>query len=269
MEVDDFISELRHRGSGGMMCQGVRKEIQMKGVIGDPIHFDTLGDMQGFVKMLVSIVTRNSMKSARILNLLKHVILKSKVHCLNSNLGNWSTMTIQRWLAEFLHSPKDACPNDCMLFHGDDKFLDSCSICEASRYKKFNNDNQDDDDNLILKRKILAKQVDDGLMKHHADSPAWNMFNKKYPEFGCESRNVRLGLASDGFNPFRTMTISHTLGDKIDVYLQLLIDELKDLWRDGVSTYDASSKRHQRWLKENNKLRRDKAAFNGEPEWDP
>ncbi|GJY72025.1 hypothetical protein Tco_0475728, partial [Tanacetum coccineum] len=31
-------------------------------------------------------------------------------------------------------------------------------------------------------------------------------------------------------------------GDKIDVYLQPLIDELKDLWRDGVSTYDASSK---------------------------
>ncbi|GKC48475.1 hypothetical protein Tco_1071220, partial [Tanacetum coccineum] len=27
--------------------------------------------------------------------------------------------------------------------------------------------------------------------------------------------------------------------------------------------------RHRRWLKENNKLRRDKAAFNGEPEWDP
>ncbi|GJX33663.1 uncharacterized protein Tco_0243518, partial [Tanacetum coccineum] len=26
---------------------------------------------------------------------------------------------------------------------------------------------------------------------------------------------------------------------------------------------------HRRWLKENNKLRRDKAAFNGEPEWDP
>nr|GEU44389.1 hypothetical protein [Tanacetum cinerariifolium] len=50
--------------SGGMMCQGVRKEIQTKGIIGDPIHFDTLGDMQEFVKMLVSIVTRKSMKLA-------------------------------------------------------------------------------------------------------------------------------------------------------------------------------------------------------------
>ncbi|GJY18939.1 hypothetical protein Tco_0390430 [Tanacetum coccineum] len=200
------------------------------------------------------------------------------------------------------------------------------------------------------------ERVDDGLMRHPADSPAWKMFDKKYPEFGCESRNVRLGLASDGFNPFRTMTISHSTwpvvlipynlppwlcmkqpsfilsvlidgikapGDMIDVYLQPLINELKDLWHDGVSTYAASSKSmfqlhaallwtisdfpayaklsgwstqgrlacptcniktrsfrlkhshkfcflgHQRWLKESHKLRRDKAAFNGEPEWDP
>nr|GFA10290.1 hypothetical protein [Tanacetum cinerariifolium] len=92
--------------SGGMMCQGLRKEIQTKGVIGDPIHFDALGDMQEFVKMLVRIVTRKSMKLARILNLLNHVILKSKVRCLNSNWGNSSTLTIQSWLAQFLHSPK-------------------------------------------------------------------------------------------------------------------------------------------------------------------
>nr|GEZ98263.1 hypothetical protein [Tanacetum cinerariifolium] len=79
-EVGDFISELRHHGrwkvfskkyfghllkciiripwqtikpSGGMMCQGVRKEIQTKDVISDLIHFATLGDMQEFVKMLV------------------------------------------------------------------------------------------------------------------------------------------------------------------------------------------------------------------------
>ncbi|GJU46596.1 putative transposase-associated domain-containing protein [Tanacetum coccineum] len=178
----------------------------------------------------------------------------------------------------FSYETWDACPNDCMLFRGDDKFLDSCSICEASRYKKFNSDKQDDGDDLIPKRKIPAKQerVDDGLMRHPADSPAWKMFDKKYLEFGCESRNVRLGLASDGFNPFRTMTISHSTwpvvlipynlpswlcmkqpsfilyvlidgpkahGDKIDAYLQPLIDELKDLWHDGVSTYDASSKK--------------------------
>nr|GFB60656.1 hypothetical protein [Tanacetum cinerariifolium] len=67
------------------MIRRVMKEIQPKGVIGDPIHFDTLGDMQEFVKMLVSIVTRKSMKLARILNLLNHIIFESKIRCLNSN----------------------------------------------------------------------------------------------------------------------------------------------------------------------------------------
>nr|GEV51622.1 hypothetical protein [Tanacetum cinerariifolium] len=67
--------------SGGKMCQGVRIEIQTKGIISDSIHFDALGDMQEFVKMLVSIVTWKTMKLARILDLLNHVIHKSKVRC--------------------------------------------------------------------------------------------------------------------------------------------------------------------------------------------
>nr|GFD06228.1 hypothetical protein [Tanacetum cinerariifolium] len=85
--------------SAGMMCQGMRKEIQTKGVIGDSIHFDALGDMQEFVKILVGIITGKTMKLARILELLNHVILNSKVRCLNRNRGNRSTPTIQRWLA--------------------------------------------------------------------------------------------------------------------------------------------------------------------------
>nr|GEX70183.1 uncharacterized mitochondrial protein AtMg00810-like [Tanacetum cinerariifolium] len=132
-EIGDFMSELCHHGgwkvfskkhfshllnygdripwqtikpSGGMMCQGVRKEIQTKGVIGDPIHFDTLGDVRKFVKILVSIVPQKSMKLARILGLLDHIVLKSKIHFLNCNQGNWSTPTIQSQLAQLLHRSK-------------------------------------------------------------------------------------------------------------------------------------------------------------------
>nr|GEX96760.1 reverse transcriptase domain-containing protein [Tanacetum cinerariifolium] len=90
--------------SGGTMCQGVRKEIQTKGVIGDPIHFDTLGDMQEFVKMLVSIVPRKSMKLARILNLLDRIVFESKIRFLNCNRGNCSTPTVQSWLEQLIHS---------------------------------------------------------------------------------------------------------------------------------------------------------------------
>lgn len=32
----------------------------------------------------------------------------------------------------------------------------------------------------------------------------------KYSKFSSENRNVRLGLASDGFNPFRMTSLSHS-----------------------------------------------------------
>jgi len=82
---------------------------------------------------------------------------------------------------------------------------------------------------------------------------------------------VRLALASDGFNPFGNMRTSYSMwlmvlipynlppwkcmkktnffvsllipgpkspGKEIDIYLQPLIEELKELWNDGVRTYD-------------------------------
>lgn len=114
----------------------------------------------------------------------------------------------------------------------------------------------------------------DGVLRHPADFEAWRNLNDRYPDFAAEPRNVRLGLASDGFNPFGTMTIAHgtwpvvlmpynlppwmsmkqpffmmsllvpgphALGNDIDVYLQPLIDELKELWEDGLYTWDAST----------------------------
>ncbi|KAL6189043.1 hypothetical protein ACLB2K_040433 [Fragaria x ananassa] len=88
-------------------------------------------------------------------------------------------------------------------------------------------------------------------------------------------RNVRLGLVSDGFNPFGQMTLTHSTwpvmiaiynlppwlcmkkpymllsliipgpkapGNDIDVYLAPLIDELKSLWEVGNETYDMHAK---------------------------
>ena len=86
---------------------------------------------------------------------------------------------------------------------------------------------------------------------------------------------MRLGLATDGFNPFGNMSTSYSMwpvvlmpynlppwmcmkepfmmmsllipgpnspGNDIDVYLRPLVDELKELWDHGISTYDASTK---------------------------
>ncbi|XP_019417184.1 PREDICTED: uncharacterized protein LOC109328254 [Lupinus angustifolius] len=114
----------------------------------------------------------------------------------------------------------------------------------------------------------------DGLIRHPRYGEAWKTFDLMHPDFASDPRNVRLGLATDGFNPFRTlsstysvwlvfltpynlppwmcmkhtsfilsMTIlgKHTPGNNIDVYLRSLVEELKELWNDGVETFDSSS----------------------------
>jgi hypothetical protein len=119
------------------------------------------------------------------------------------------------------------------------------------------------------------KRTKDGVLRHPADGLAWKEFDERYLEFASDPRNVRLGLSSDRFNPFGNMSTSHSTwpvmlvpynlppwmcmkqpshmlsliilgtrspGMKIDVYLEPLISELKELWDAGLSTYDASSK---------------------------
>ena len=44
---------------------------------------------------------------------------------------------------------------------------------------------------------------DDGVMRHCSNSPVWKHFNTINPSFASEIRNVRLGLSTDGFQPFR------------------------------------------------------------------
>ena len=49
------------------------------------------------------------------------------------------------------------------------------------------------------------------MMRHPVDSLAWKNFDKNHPSFAQEPRNVRLGLASDGFNPFGNMSFSYSM----------------------------------------------------------
>ena len=49
----------------------------------------------------------------------------------------------------------------------------------------------------------------DGVLKHPADDEPWKSFDNLYPKFVSDSRNVRLGLTSNGFNPFGNLSTSH------------------------------------------------------------
>src|SRR4051812_23349514 len=39
-------------------------------------------------------------------------------------------------------------------------------------------------------------------MSHPSHGSEWKSFNQKHKEFAADPRNIRIGLASDGFNPF-------------------------------------------------------------------
>ncbi|GJQ99260.1 hypothetical protein Tco_0522245 [Tanacetum coccineum] len=207
-----------------------------------------------------------------------------------------------------------ACPNGCMLFWDGNEKEEVCSICGASRWKSApevaSNDPDEvapnDPDEVVGPQKKKAANIlrwfplkprlqrlfmssktaslmnwhqqerkKDGKLRHPADGLAWKDFDQRYPEFSSDPRNVRLGIASDGFNPFRTMNVSYSIwpvfvipynlppwyvmkqsnfilsllipgpkgpGNKIDVYMQPLIKELEDLWEKGVETFDVATK---------------------------
>ncbi|XP_052119008.1 uncharacterized protein LOC107493943 [Arachis duranensis] len=115
----------------------------------------------------------------------------------------------------------------------------------------------------------------DGSLRHPRDGEAWKAFDRRYTDFSGDPRSVRLALASDSFNPYENLSSKYSIwpvilipynlppwicmkqtnfilsmiipgpkmpGNDIDVYLQPLIDELKQLWA-GVDTYDASEKK--------------------------
>ncbi|KAJ0475406.1 putative Transposase-associated domain-containing protein [Helianthus annuus] len=115
----------------------------------------------------------------------------------------------------------------------------------------------------------------EGSMAHPSDGIAWKHFDAVDPDFAKEIRNVRLGLCTDGFNPNNSNSIPYSLwpvfltiynlppwmcmkdsfievcliipggkspGQNIDVFLRPLIDELKELYKEGIEVYDAYHK---------------------------
>ncbi|XP_076942933.1 uncharacterized protein LOC143612978 [Bidens hawaiensis] len=187
-----------------------------------------------------------------------------------------------------------ACINDCALFWKENAEMENCPVCNASRWVDKNTKGKKIAQKVLryfpltsrLRRmyssRFIAKDMiwhntgrsTDGMMRHPVDGKAWQEFDKKYPEFAQEPRNVRLGLATDGFNPFGNMSQGYSMwpvvlttyntpswlcmkessfmltllipgpkspGKDIDVFLRPLVDELKMLSGEGVQMKDSST----------------------------
>ncbi|XP_027188715.2 uncharacterized protein [Cicer arietinum] len=199
-----------------------------------------------------------------------------------------------------------ACPNDCVLYWDKYAKYEVCPKCSTSRWKTTNEDVQGNGmktserqkkipakilrwfplkprlQRLYMSSKVAESmrwhhksRLNDGSLGHPVDSLAWKNFDARYPTFSLDPRNFRLGVASYGFNPFKTMSITHStwpvilipynlpplmcmkqpyfmlpllipspkgLGNNIDIYLQPLVQELQELWDDEIETFDAYKK---------------------------
>ncbi|XP_028103364.1 uncharacterized protein LOC114302527 [Camellia sinensis] len=145
----------------------------------------------------------------------------------------WTLYDVKKFLRdlglgyETIHS----CKNDCALFWKESVNLEKCPTCDACRYK-LNDDGGKKIPHKVLRYfpltprlKILymskktaadmrwhnEKRVDDDILRHPADGEAWKDFDKQHPTFSDDSRNVRLGLATDGFNPFGNMSTLYSM----------------------------------------------------------
>lgn len=190
----------------------------------------------------------------------------------------------------------EACVNDCVLFRKEYASLDSCPLCGEARYKEGMQ-------SATVPRKVLRhfplipriqhmfrskgsselltwhalNRSTDGIMRVPADSPAWKHVEETWPEFRHEPRSLRLGLATDGVNPFGVRSTSWSTWPVVivnynlppwettkkgnillsllipgkhkvknmDVYLEPLVEELQELWR-GVDVMDGSKPARER-----------------------
>ena len=191
------------------------------------------------------------------------------------------------------HLKIHCCKKGCMIYWREDENRTECKVCGQARFK-------DNGRSPFKKmyyfplgprlRRLYASEVTaqsmrwhaehaqtPGEMRHPADSIAWKTFDKSHPLFASESRNVRLALSTDGFQPFGQSGSQYSLWpviltpynlppwmcmkdpymfltvivpgpkspkQKIDVFLQPLIAELNDLWAEGIPAYDISRKQN-------------------------
>ena len=55
----------------------------------------------------------------------------------------------------------------------------------------------------------------EGVLRHPADDEAWRHFDEQFLSFPGDPRNVRLGIALDGFNSFGNMSNAYSMWDLI------------------------------------------------------
>ena len=190
------------------------------------------------------------------------------------------------------------CINDCIIYRGEDAEKTTCPVCKTSRYKRGTKKAPrkvvwyfpltsrlqryfaDPKEARLMRWHAERKRPEDDdpdkeeMLRHPSDACQWKALDLQYHKhFGKESRNLRLGVSTDGLNPFGSQSSTHSTwpvfvwiynlppwlcmkkkyvtmsmliqgpkqpGTDINLYLTLLKEELATLWEEGARTWDAS-----------------------------
>ncbi|KAL6639429.1 hypothetical protein ACP70R_023159 [Stipagrostis hirtigluma subsp. patula] len=196
----------------------------------------------------------------------------------------------------------DACVNNCMIYYKQDEHKEKYDFCGESRYVVTEPACQ------VRKRKPIPRKVlrylpviprlqrmymepktakhmrwhkegtrtNPNVMVHPSDAEAWQHFSMIHPDFAMEARNVRVAIATDGFNPFSFGATQYSCwpvfviplnlppalcmkeeniflslavpgpkhpGKNLNVFMRPLVNEFKEAWA-GVVTYDSFLKQN-------------------------
>jgi hypothetical protein len=129
-----------------------------------------------------------------------------------------------------------ACINDCYIYKKADKLMTKCPVCDAARYKlegkkvprkvvwylpltprlqRYFADPKEarrmvwhkERKEAVLNDPTRSETV---LLTHPSDASQWKALDREYRDFGKEPRNIRLGMSTDGVNPFGNQSTNHS-----------------------------------------------------------
>ena len=122
-----------------------------------------------------------------------------------------------------------SCLNNCILYRNEFEDLRRCSMCDLSRYKVKVGQKEYNDEvtkegplakvvwylSIISRLKCLfATTYDAKIHRWHVDDRKIDglrrLIYKEFLEFVKESRNLRLGLVTNGMNPFGNLSSNHS-----------------------------------------------------------
>ncbi|XP_070677853.1 uncharacterized protein [Malus domestica] len=175
-----------------------------------------------------------------------------------------------------------ACVNNCILFYKKNKQLDKCPVCNEPRFKMTSQNRKTKIPQKIMRYLPLKPRlqrlymlmhtatdmrwhkegrVNDDVMRHPADGEAWKEFDRIYPDFAADPRNMftmRVAVMWT-VNDFPAYAMVSGWMTKSYLACPICKENVTSSWHARKVCYLG----HRRWLPWDNEWRQKDKAFHG------